>query len=100
MVPSVRSLRQHQGCGVERRLHRRARGVGAGIVDRSSNEADEWHRGERKDHRDVTFPGACEPAGGCANTTENGCIEHGFHRNVVSAVISALAAKQLVNRFR
>jgi len=45
----------------------------------------------------IALFGPDEPAGGCANTTGNGCTEHDFHRNWVSGPISVVGAKQVVN---
>ena len=74
-------LRHHQRRGVERRLHRGAGAVGAGIVDRGADEAEQRHCRDGEDHRDIALIGAGEMAGGRTNATENGCFEHGSHRN-------------------
>ena len=49
-----RLLGDHQGGGIERGLHRGARRIGAAVVDRDADGAEDRNEGERED--DVTLP--------------------------------------------
>jgi hypothetical protein len=54
-------FRDHQSRGVQRRLHRGTRGVGAGIIDRGADEAEDRHQRDGESHRDIALAGSNEP---------------------------------------
>jgi len=51
----LRVLGDHQGRRIERRLHRRAGGARAAVIERSTAEADHWNERERENRSNAAM---------------------------------------------
>ena len=67
----LRFLRQHQRGRIDRRLHRGLGGIGAAVVDRGADEADDRNRRKRKGDDDVAASVGSGMRAAVAETGEN-----------------------------